>query len=126
MPIRRNIWPPAIVLVPALVLSGTLNAAPNILLIIGDDMCVETLASYEVGENPPTTAALDELADQGVGFDHFSGLIRGETASYFSWIKVVDGEVTGTTGYTPVDKADDAIRWIEARGNDPWFLWFAL
>ena len=236
MAIRRNIWPPAIVLVPALVLSGALNAAPNILLLIGDDMGVETLASYGVGENPPTTAALDELADQGVrftnfwsqpicsptratmltgrygfrtgigrptslgphlpdppakpewapyerpitvrggnaaplyllpeefslpmafkanadpgyataaigkwhladvpngwidhpnlvGFDHFSGLITGETASFFSWIKVVDGEVAGTTGYTPVDKADDAIRWIEARGNDPWFLWFAF
>ena len=71
MAIRRNIWPPAIVLVPALVLSGALNAAPNILLLIGDDMGVETLASYGVGENPPTTAALDELADQGVRFTNF-------------------------------------------------------
>ena len=60
--------PPAIVLVAALVLSGGLNAAPNILLIIGDDMGVETLASFEVGESPPTTAALDELAKQGVRF----------------------------------------------------------
>ena len=233
---KNIIWRLAFVLVPAVVLSGALNAAPNILLLIGDDMGVETLASYGVGENTPTTAALDELADRGVrftnfwsqpicsptratmltgrygfrtgigrptthgphlpdppakpewapyerpiavrggtwaplyllpeefslpmalkanadpgyataaigkwhlaevangwvdhpnlvGFDHFSGLIRGETASYFSWIKVVDGEVMGTTGYTPVDKADDAIRWIEARGNDPWFLWFAF
>ena len=236
MAIKRNIRPGAIVPVAALVLSGGLNAAPNILLIIGDDMGVETLASYKVGESPPTTAALDELANQGlrftnfwsqpicsptratmitgrygfrtgigrptshgpplpepparpewasferpitvrganevplyllpeefslpmafkanpdlgyataaigkwhladvpngwidhpnlVGFDHFSGLITGETASFFSWNKVVDGEVTGTTGYTPVDKADDAIRWIEERGDNPWFLWFAF
>ena len=56
-----------------------------------------------------------------VGFDHFSGLILGEHASYYSWIKVVDGEVSGVTGYTPVDKADDAIRWIGERGDDPWF-----
>jgi len=232
----KIIWRSAIVLLPALILSGALNAAPNILLLIGDDMGVETLASYGVGENPPTTAALDELANQGVrftnfwtqpicsptratmltgrygfrtgvgrptslgphmpeppakpewapyerpitvrmmdemlvfllpeefslpmalkanadpgyataaigkwhladvpngwvdhpnlvGFDHFSGLIEGETHSYFSWNKVVDGEVTGTTGYAPIDKADDAIRWIDARGDDPWFLWLAF
>ena len=236
MAMKKIVWRQAIVLLPALILSGALNAAPNILLLIGDDMGVETLASYGVGENPPTTAALDELADQGlrftnfwtqpicsptratmltgrhgfrtgigrptshgppmpeppakpgwapyerpitvreademllyllpeefslpmafkanpdlgystaaigkwhladvpngwvehpnlVGFNHFSGLIEGETHSYFSWNKVVDGEVTGTTGYTPVDKADDAIRWIDARGGDPWFLWFAF
>ena len=232
----KNILRPAIVLLPALVLSGALNAAPNILLLMGDDMGVETLASYGVGENPPTTAALDELARQGVrftnfwtqpicsptratmltgrygfrtgigrpishgspmpeppskpewapyerpimvrdvdevplyllpeefslpmalkanadlgyataaigkwhladvpngwidhpnlvGFDHFSGLIEGETHSYFAWNKVVDGEVTGTTGYTPIDKADDAIRWIDERGGDPWFVWLAF
>ena len=236
MAMKKKIWRPVIVLIPALILSGGLSAAPNILLLIGDDMGVETLASYGVGENTPTTAALDELANQGVrftnfwsqpicsptratmltgrygfrtgigrptshgpplpepparpgwasyerpitargatevpiyllpeefslpmafkaspdpgyataaigkwhladapngwldhpnlvGFDHFSGLITGETESFFSWNKVVDGEVTGTTGYTPVDKADDAIRWIEGRGEDPWFLWFAF
>ena len=49
-------------------LSGNVAAAPNILLIIGDDMGVETLASYGVGENVPTTAAIDELARDGVRF----------------------------------------------------------
>ena len=236
MAITLNIRPAALILVPALALSGALNAAPNILLIIGDDMGVETLASYEVGENLPATAALDELARQGVrftnfwsqpicsptratlltgryrfrtgvgrpiahgppmpelparpewapfestvperpvfdaplylrpeeftlpmafkanaglgyataaigkwhlanaangwvdhpnlaGFDHFSGLIEGEFVSYFSWNKVVDGDIAGTSGYSPADKADDAIRWIGDRGEDPWFIWFAF
>jgi arylsulfatase B len=45
--------------------------APNILLIIGDDMGVETLASYGVVDDPPTTAALDELASDGVRFTNF-------------------------------------------------------
>ena len=236
MTMKKKACRPAIVLLPALVLSGAVSAAPNILFLIGDDMGVETLASYGVGENPPTTAALDELARQGVrftnfwsqpicsptratlltgrygfrtgigrptshgppmpeppakpewapyerpimvrdademplyllpeefslpmalkadadlgyataaigkwhladipngwidhpnlvGFDHFSGLIEGETHSYFAWNKVVDGEVTGMTGYTPIDKADDAIRWIDERGGDPWFVWLAF
>lgn len=50
---------------------GTANSAPNILLIIGDDMGVETVASYGVGENPPATAHLDDLARNGVRFDNF-------------------------------------------------------
>ena len=44
---------------------------PNILLIIGDDMGVETLASYGVGDAHPRTATLDELAREGVRFDNF-------------------------------------------------------
>ena len=52
-------------------LSGVAQAAPNILLIIGDDMGVETLASYGVGENSPKTATLDEMARQGMRFTNF-------------------------------------------------------
>lgn len=45
--------------------------SPNILLIIGDDMGVETLASYGLSENPPKTATLDRLATEGVQFTNF-------------------------------------------------------
>ena len=51
--------------------SGVAQAAPNILLIIGDDLGVETLASYGLGENPPKTATLDEMARQGMRFKNF-------------------------------------------------------
>jgi len=61
-----------------------------------------------------------------VGFDHFSGLIRGFPDSYFTWNKVVNGEWSGKTGYTPNDKAQDAIEWIEQQQDKPWFLWFAF
>ena len=52
----------------ATALSGSVEAAPNILLIIGDDMGVETLASYGIGENPPRTVTLDQLVREGVRF----------------------------------------------------------
>ena len=225
-------------------MSGVAQAAPNILLIIGDDMGVETLASYGLGENPPKTATLDEMARQGmrfrnfwaqpvcsptratlitgrysfrtgigralgrgdlpdipeipqwaspalnapvlmaggnvrlpgfdlprhglileeytlpmafnanpdlgystaaigkwhlgdmsngwiehpnrVGFEHYSGLMNGGPRSFFSWNKILNGEVTGEIGYTPVDKTDDAIDWIAKQGDEPWFLWFAF
>ena len=224
---------------------GSLNLAqaqqpPNILLIIGDDMGVETLASYGLGDNPPKTAALDKLAREGlrfenfwaqpvcsptratvitgrfgfrtgigrpvgggplpepppkpagaaaesrgapnaaspedfalprphlllseytlpkalkehadadyataaigkwhlampengwtdhpntVGFDYFSGLMGGGPESYFAWNKVVNGEVAGTVGYTPTDKVDDAMAWLDEHGDEPWFLWLAF
>ena len=58
-------------LATALGFLGTAHCAPNILLIIGDDMGVETLASYGLGENPPMTANLDDLAQDGVRFTNF-------------------------------------------------------
>lgn len=61
-----------------------------------------------------------------VGFDHFSGLIRGFPDSFFTWNKVVNGAWSGETGYTPKDKTDDAIRWIDEQDDNPWFLWFAF
>lgn len=60
-----------------------------------------------------------------VGFDHFAGLIRGFPDSFFTWNQVVNGELTGQTGYTPDVKTDDAIEWIEQQGEKPWFLWMA-
>jgi arylsulfatase A-like enzyme len=61
-----------------------------------------------------------------VGFDHFSGLIRGFPDSYFTWNKVVNGEWSLETGYAPDDKTDDAIAWIGEQGDAPWFLWMAF
>lgn len=44
------------------------NAAPNILVIIADDMGVETLGKFGLGTDPATTPTLDALADQGMIF----------------------------------------------------------
>jgi len=249
--VRQNVWFLAAALVVSMTVPRAAESAPNILLIFGDDMGVETLASYGLGEQPPKTATLDEMAREGmrftnfwaqpvcsptratvitgrygfrtgigrpvnrsgelpdipdvpawaspaptamgggmgfgmgmgggmggslaglprfglateeytlpmafranealgystaaigkwhladtrngwldhpnrVGFDHYSGLITGTTGTYFSWNEVVNGETTGETGYTPADKADDAIAWIAEQGDEPWFMWFAF
>jgi arylsulfatase B len=216
------------------------NSASNILLIIGDDMGVETLSSYGIGEDTGTTTTLDEMASEGVrftnfwaqpicsptratlltgrygfrtgvggpvapgepigplpeppakpgdapaewmvpprdvgplvnwglsrdeyalpmafqaneelgyslaaigkwhladsrngwlehpnrvGFGHYSGLITGEPHSYFAWNQTVNGEVSGARGYTPTDKVNEAIAWIDDQGDTPWFLWFSF
>ena len=85
-----------------------------------------------------STAAIGKVAPGGCGQrlagsrhpDRFrlfqSGGLTGGPESYFAWTEVVDGEVTGATGYTPVDKVDDALAWIEARGDSPWFMWMGF
>lgn len=47
------------------------TAAPNVLLILADDMGVEALSVYGLGKTAPTTANLDEIAGQGVLFKNF-------------------------------------------------------
>jgi len=45
--------------------------APNFLLMIGDDMAVETLAAYGVSDDTAHTPNLDALSQQGLRFDNF-------------------------------------------------------
>ena len=51
--------------------SGARQTPPNILLIIGDDMGVETLRSFGVGADPAATPNLDRLAASGVRFTRY-------------------------------------------------------
>lgn len=43
---------------------------PNILFIIADDMGIEALESFDIGLDPPKTAALSQLAQDGVSFNN--------------------------------------------------------
>ncbi len=45
--------------------------APNFIVLIGDDMGVETLSAYGIGSTPAVTPNLDQLAQRGVLFEHF-------------------------------------------------------
>ena len=60
-----------------LLLAGLANAGdetsnpPNFLLLIGDDMGVETVGCYDVGSAPAKTPQIDQLCDNGMRFDNF-------------------------------------------------------
>lgn len=49
----------------------SLHAAPNILVIIADDLGTEALSSYGIGEETAVTPNIDRLAEQGVRFEGF-------------------------------------------------------
>ena len=46
-------------------------SAPNVLLILADDMGVEALSVYGLGKSAPKTAALEAIAEEGVVFNNF-------------------------------------------------------
>ena len=66
---------------------------------------------------------------QLAGFDYYAGGFRaGGVESFFTWSKVVNGEMTeGQTGYATSDTVDDALGWLDNRDPDrPWLLWVAF
>lgn len=47
------------------------EAPPNFIILIGDDMAVETVGCYGVGSAPAKTPRIDQLCDEGMRFDNF-------------------------------------------------------
>ena len=101
----------------ALGFAGTANSAPNILLIIGDDMGVETVASYGVGENSPATANLDDLARNGVRYTNFwSQPVCSPTRAT---IVTGPGVQRGAVSDALVNSTDLFVTIMEMAGIDP-------
>jgi len=63
-----------------------------------------------------------------VGFDHFSGGLRGGVPDYHAWQKVANGNDLGEqSAYATTDVVDDAVAWLETNGTDtPWLVWIAF
>jgi len=73
---RTHTTMPLAMLAAGLLLSCNLHAqgnagAPNFLVLIGDDMGVESLSCYGVGTSPAQTPTLDTLCSEGMRFDNF-------------------------------------------------------
>ena len=49
-------------------LSAAMAQSPNLLLMIGDDMGVDSIGCYQRGTNPPPTPNLDAMAANGIRF----------------------------------------------------------
>ena len=47
------------------------GSPPNFIVLIGDDMGVETLDCYQIGSNTAVTPNLNTLCDEGIRFDNF-------------------------------------------------------
>ena len=60
-----------LVAIAGLALSASAVGAPNILVILADDMGTEVLSSYGLGSPTAVTPTLDRLASEGVRFERF-------------------------------------------------------
>ena len=72
----KNTQLPCLIICLAIALLNTNNSvaqdnAPNYILMIGDDMAIETLSCYQVGSDSAHTPNLDQLCQSGVRFDNF-------------------------------------------------------
>lgn len=61
-----------------------------------------------------------------MGYDYFAGNFIGQLASYTNWTKVTNGVSATVTNYATTETANDAINWIKAQNNKPFFLWLAF
>ena len=62
-----------------------------------------------------------------VGFDYYAGGLQSAPANYYAWSKTVNGaNPVGSTTYATTDVVDESVAWLEARGDEPWFLWVAF
>lgn len=65
---------------------------------------------------------------QRSGFDYYAGPIRGGgVGDYFAWSKsTAGGNIANQKGYVTSDTVDDAVEWLEAVEDNPFFLWVAF
>jgi arylsulfatase A-like enzyme len=61
-----------------------------------------------------------------LGYDHFEGSFSGGLSSYTNWAKVTNSSVSTITNYATTETADNAITWIKAQKDKPFFLWLAF
>jgi arylsulfatase A-like enzyme len=69
-------------------------------------------------------------ADTG-GWQHFKGIQGGGVDDYNDWTKleVINGVASTTDNfstYATTDQVNEAVEWIEAHGDTPWFCWMAF
>ena len=80
-----------------------------------------------------TTQANADAPNVIGGWPHYAGCLGGALGSmtdrtrFTNWTKTVNGtQTSGYTNYATTDVVDDAVAWLRARGNQPWFAWVAF
>ncbi len=59
------------------------------------------------------------------GAGTYVGIVSGNVDDYDYWPRTRDGETAMVEGYVTSVLTDEAIAWIDAQGERPWFLWLA-
>ena len=61
-----------------------------------------------------------------MGWQYYSGLIRGALKDYYSWPQVTNGKTETVNEYATSHFVNEAISWVKQQNNKPWLLWLAF
>jgi len=65
--------------------------------------------------------------NDNAGWPEFRGSLAAGVGDYYDWDKAVNGTVTPITNtYATSDQVDDAVAFITAQNDNPWFCWLAF
>jgi arylsulfatase A-like enzyme len=82
-------------------------------------------AGYDLASIGKWHLTVDPADPNRFGWPHHVGPHGGALPDYWSWLRNDNGAVGPSTGYATTVQTDDAIAWLEQRGEAPWLLWFA-
>lgn len=107
--------------------SGVLDTAeksiPKLLKTFNPNIAKANIGKWHLNQPMP---AVNLLAPLKLGYDHFEGPFIGQLTSYTNWTKYTDGVASTVTTYATTENVNNALTWIKAQNNKPFFLWLAF
>lgn len=81
------------------------------------------IGKWHLQQPSPATNLLNPIH---MGFNYTEGGFGGSLPSYTNWTKYTNGVATTCTTYATTEAINNAVNWIKAQGNSPFFLWLAV
>ena len=81
------------------------------------------IGKWHLQQPTPATNLLNPVL---MGFNHTEGGFGGAVPSYTNWTKYTNGLAANCTTYATTELINNAVSWIRAQGNSPFFMWLAV
>ena len=107
--------------------SGVLDTAeitiPRLLKAYNPNIARANIGKWHLHNPTPTSNLLKPLV---LGYEHYEGPFIGQLTSYTNWTKYTNGVQSTVTTYATTENVNNALTWIKAQNNRPFFLWLAF
>lgn len=107
--------------------SGVLDTAeitiPRLLKAYNPNIAKANIGKWHLHNAMPISNLQKPLI---LGYDHFEGPFIGALNSYTNWTKYTNGVQSTVTTYATSENVNNALTWIKAQNNRPFFLWLAF
>ncbi len=107
--------------------SGVLDTAeitiPRLLNSYNPNIAKANIGKWHLHGSMPMSNLLNPNV---LGYEHFEGPFIGALNSYTNWTKYTNGVQSTITTYATTENVNNALDWIKAQNNRPFFLWLAF